>query len=66
VKLVSEALGHASITMTLNIYGHVLPHMHSAVASTMDALLLEEGKQPKIVPALPLMETQLYELSPKT
>lgn len=39
INLVSEALGHANVTLTLNIYGHVLPHMHEAVATMMNRLL---------------------------
>jgi len=38
VKVVSELLGHANVSITLNMYGHVLPHMQQA-AQTMDAIL---------------------------
>lgn len=40
VKVVGERLGHAHISITLQIYGHVLPHLQSAAAETMDDLLL--------------------------
>jgi integrase len=36
VKVVSERLGHANITTTLNTYAHVLPNMQKAVAERMD------------------------------
>jgi integrase len=39
VKVVSEMLGHASITITLDIYGHVLPHMQEQAAQIMEGLL---------------------------
>lgn len=37
-KLVQERLGHASITATLNLYGHVLPSAEPALVEQMDAL----------------------------
>ena len=39
VKVVSERLGHASITTTLATYAHVLPDMQDAAASEMGVLL---------------------------
>jgi len=39
VKVVSEMLGHSSISVTLTLYGHVLPHMQRDAAATMDDLL---------------------------
>ena len=39
VKVVSEMLGHASITITLNIYAHVLPDMQDSAANAMEAAL---------------------------
>jgi integrase len=38
-KVVSEMLGHANITITLHLYGHVLPHMQAHAAAVMDAML---------------------------
>lgn len=32
-------LGHANVSITLNLYGHVLPHMQQQAAQTMDAIL---------------------------
>jgi integrase len=39
VKVVSEMLGHASTTITLNTYSHVLPGMQDAAADAMEAVL---------------------------
>jgi integrase len=38
-KVVSEMLGHASITLTLNTYSHVLPDMQDSAADAMEAAL---------------------------
>jgi integrase len=34
-----ELLGHADISLTLNVYSHVLPDMGDAAAGAMDAAL---------------------------
>jgi integrase len=39
VKVVSEMLGHADISITLRIYAHVLPHMQHSAVQAMEALL---------------------------
>jgi len=41
-KTVSERLGHASITVTLGVYGHVMPGDQKRVASRFAALIGEE------------------------
>jgi integrase len=38
-KYVQELLGHADISLTLNVYSHVLPDMGDAAAGAMDAAL---------------------------
>jgi integrase len=38
-KVVSEMLGHASITITLNTYSHVLPDMQDSAVDAMEAAL---------------------------
>jgi integrase len=38
VKLVSEMLGHSSMTLTLDTYSHVLTAMHGDAAAAMDAV----------------------------
>jgi len=44
VKVVSEMLGHAGVSITLDLYGHVLPHMQQQAAATMDEIL--QGRSP--------------------
>ncbi len=39
VKVVSERLGHASVTLTMDVYSHVLPTMQEAAAEKMQAML---------------------------
>jgi integrase len=39
VKEVSEMLGHASVSITRNIYAHVLPHMQQSAVNAMASLL---------------------------
>lgn len=39
VKVVSEMLGHASITITLDTYSHLVPALHGLAAAAMDDLL---------------------------
>lgn len=40
VKVVSEMLGHASITITLDTYAHVLPGMGEEAGAALSASLL--------------------------
>jgi len=39
VQVVSERLGHAKVSMTLEVYAHVLPDMQSEAADALGALL---------------------------
>ena len=39
VKVVSERLGHASATLTLDVYFHVLPDMQQRAAERLEAVL---------------------------
>jgi len=39
VHVVSERLGHTQVTMTLQVYAHVLPDMQTEAATTIGALL---------------------------
>jgi len=41
-KIVSERLGHASISITLDTYSHVLPGLQEAAAQRFDRLMEEE------------------------
>ncbi len=38
-KIVSEMLGHSSVSVTLDIYSHIMPHMQQQAADAMDAAL---------------------------
>ncbi len=44
-KVVQELLGHTQISMTMDIYSHVLPSMQQDTVSRLNSLLLrrEEG-----------------------
>lgn len=44
-KVVSERLGHASITLTLDTYSHVLPTMQEEAAAKLDGILSPAGRQ---------------------
>jgi integrase len=39
IKVVSEMAGHADVSITLSVYGHVLPDMQSAAADGIDEAL---------------------------
>src|SRR6266498_2323829 len=41
-KVVSEQLGHASTTFTLDTYAHVLPHMQDEAAAKVEAMLFRQ------------------------
>lgn len=38
-KVVSEMLGHASVSITLDLYSHVLPNMQKDATAALDRLL---------------------------
>jgi integrase len=38
-KIVSEMLGHSDVSITLNLYSHVTPHMQQQAAAAMDKAL---------------------------
>ena len=42
-KVVSERLGHASITLTLDVYSRVLPDMQKAATDKLEALLFKRA-----------------------
>lgn len=42
-KIVSERLGHASITLTLDTYSHVLPDMQQGAADKLEGILFNGG-----------------------
>jgi hypothetical protein len=40
VKVISEMLGHADVSITLRVYAHVLPHMQQQAAEAMDTMFV--------------------------
>jgi len=42
-KVVSERLGHTSITLTLDTYSHVLPDMQESATEKLEGILFKEG-----------------------
>jgi len=44
-KIVSERLGHATVTITMDLYQHVLPSMQRAAAASVEAFLAGDGGQ---------------------
>ncbi|MBK6763419.1 MAG: tyrosine-type recombinase/integrase [Micrococcales bacterium] len=42
-KVVQERLGHASITITLQTYSHVIPSMHEDAAETVASMIRAAG-----------------------
>ncbi len=38
-KVVSEMLGHTTITLTLDTYSHLVPMLHAQAVAAMDAVL---------------------------
>jgi hypothetical protein len=43
-KAIQARLGHASITTTLNVYGHLMPDAFSGVGAQLDALVQGTGE----------------------
>jgi integrase len=42
-KIVAEMLGHSTISMTLDIYSHVIPDMQKDATVALDRLLEDHG-----------------------
>jgi integrase len=42
IKVVQEVLGHSSVSVTMDVYSHVLPDMQEKAAAAMDGLLSDE------------------------
>lgn len=48
VKVISERLGHSSVAITMDIYGHLLPGMQREAAEAFERLLLGIGNHREI------------------
>ncbi|MBE3560308.1 MAG: site-specific integrase [Ktedonobacteraceae bacterium] len=44
IKVIQELLGHSDISITLRVYGHLLPSMQEEVVETWDGVFGENGK----------------------
>jgi integrase len=44
-KIVAEVLGHSTISMTLDIYSHVIPDMQKDATVALDRLLEDHGSR---------------------
>ena len=44
-KIVAEMLGHSTVSMTLDIYSHVIPDMQKGATEALDRLLSANGDQ---------------------
>ncbi|MEW6522016.1 MAG: hypothetical protein AB1445_00350 [Bacillota bacterium] len=42
--MVSERLGHAGVTLALDVYSHVLPDMQESAAARLEAMLYDDKK----------------------
>ena len=53
-KIVSERLGHASVSFTLDVYSHVMPGLQEAAAAKFESLMQgeNEGICPRFAPRL--------------
>lgn len=47
-KLIADMLGHSSITVTMNLYGHLFPAMHDDVAAKVDEIR-QAGRHLRVV-----------------
>lgn len=47
-KVVQELLGHSQISMTMDIYSHVLPSMQREAMSKLDAVLRKQGDEKQL------------------
>ena len=49
--VVSRQLGHASIAITADGYGHLIPEATRAAADALEAILGEHSRNPRATPA---------------
>jgi integrase len=44
LRVVMETLGHSQISLTMNVYSHVIPALQRDAADRMEALLTGSGR----------------------
>lgn len=54
VKAISTYMGHASVKITLDTYGHLMPASEQETAAALDAYLVRASCAPVIHPAEPI------------
>lgn len=52
-KVIQEWLGHKSITVTIDVYGHLFPSLSEALAERLDELFRQVGDAPAPAPPTP-------------
>lgn len=50
-KVIQEWLGHRSITVTMDVYGHLFPSLNEALAERLDDVFTQAAKAPAAGPA---------------
>jgi len=63
-KVVSERLGHSSVSITLDTYSHAIPAMQETAAALVAALFTDEEPLPEPPVASPGPTEELSGLSP--
>lgn len=48
-KVIQEWLGHKSITVTIDVYGHLFPSLNDAMAERLDEVFRQAGTEPDTV-----------------
>lgn len=61
-KLVSEMLGHSSVTVTLDLYSHATPAMHQAATVVMQQILTGDALPLAIAAACPSLTEKQWEV----
>lgn len=49
--MIQEWLGHKSITVTIDVYGHLFPSLSEALAERLDELFRRAAESPERAPA---------------
>lgn len=49
-KLIQEWLGHKSITVTMDVYGHLFPSLSDSMAERLDQVFMRAGEEADVRP----------------